>query len=306
MLSFLPSFILGPLSFGIFIANTVFWCLIFYVVVLAKVLVPLRGWRNGCTSVLTRIAELWTSGNNRGIELTQNIQWDVKGVENLSRKAWYMVSCNHQSWIDIVVLQRIFNRRIPFPKFFLKKELIWVPVLGGTWWALDFPFMKRHSKAYLEKHPEKRGEDLERTRKACERYRHYPVTILNFLEGTRFTPAKHEKQASPYRHLLRPKAGGIASALSVMGDKLSTLLDVTIVYPENRVRFWDLFSGKLRRVVVRVKTLSIPQEFLGGDYTDNPELRERFQAWVRELWQEKDALIESVMAQHRGVRLAAQ
>ncbi len=306
MLSFLPSFILGPLSFAIFIANTAFWCTIFYLVVPAKVLVPVKSWRNGCTRVLTRIAELWTSGNNFGISLTQNIHWDVKGVENLSRKAWYMVSCNHQSWIDIVVLQRIFNRRIPFPKFFLKKELIWVPVLGGTWWALEYPFMKRYSKAYLAKHPERRGDDLARTRQACERYRHNPVTILNFLEGTRFTPGKQAKQDSPYQHLLRPKAGGIASALSVMGDRLSTLLDVTIVYPERRARFWDLFSGKLRRVVVHVKTLSIPKEFLGGDYADNPELRERFQAWVRGLWQEKDALIENIMAQHRGAHLAAQ
>ena len=52
---------------------------------------------------------------------------------------------NHRSWVDILVLQAVFNRRIPFLKFFLKQQLIWVPFLGLAWWALDFPFMRRHS-----------------------------------------------------------------------------------------------------------------------------------------------------------------
>ena len=56
--------------------------------------------------------------------------WDVEGVETLDRSEWYLVLANHQSWVDIAVLQRIFHRKIPFLKFFIKKELLWLPILG--------------------------------------------------------------------------------------------------------------------------------------------------------------------------------
>jgi len=299
MLSFLPPFILGPLAFLLFALNTMFWGTLLYLVMPAKILVPIRPWRVGCTSLMTRIAEAWTAGNNWGLSLTQRIHWDVQGAEGVMRKASYLVSCNHQSWVDIVVLQKVFNRRIPFPKFFLKRELAWVPVLGGAWWALDFPFMRRHSSQYLKAHPEKKGADLETTRKACEKFSASPVTVLNFLEGTRFTPEKHDSQGSPYRHLLRPKAGGAAFVLEAMGGKLRSLLDVTVIYPERPARFWDLFTGRIKRVVVRVRELSIPEEFTRGvSYLEDAALRERFQAWVREIWSEKDALIERIMKEY--------
>ncbi len=295
MFSFLPPAIRGYLTFALFALNTLFWGTLLYLVIPAKVLVPHRRWKSGCTALMTRIAEAWSCGNNWGLSMTQRIHWDVQGAEGLKRASSYLVSCNHQSWVDVVVLQKVFNRRIPFPKFFIKKQLAWVPVLGGAWWALDFPFMRRYSKSYLEAHPEKKGKDLETTQKACRKFAGRPVTILNFLEGTRFTPEKHSHQGSPYRHLLRPKAGGVAFALEAMGGRLRSLLDVTVVYPENRSGFWDLFTGRIRRVVVRVREFSIPEEFMGGGYLENPELRERFQNWIREIWQEKDALIEDIL-----------
>lgn len=297
MLSFLPPFILGPVSFLLFVLNTAFWGGLLLLLIPAKVLVPSRPWKAGCTRLMTGVAEAWTSGNNLGLDLTQRIRWDIQGTADLARRASYLVSCNHQSWVDIVVLQKALNRRIPFPKFFLKRGLAWVPVLGQAWWALDYPFMRRHSREYLEAHPEKRGEDLETTKRACERFRGMPVTILNFLEGTRFTALKHEQQESPYRHLLMPKAGGMAFVLESMGGRLRSLLDVTVVYPEKRARFWDLFTGRIGRVVVRVRELSIPEEFLNGSYLEDAHLRERFQAWVRQVWQEKDLLIDRIMGE---------
>ena len=299
MLSFLPPFILGPFSFLLFALNTLFWGTLLYLIIPAKVLVPVRPWRAGCTRVMTRVAEAWTAGNNLGIALTQRIRWDVTGAEGLARRASYLVTCNHQSWVDIVVLQNIFNRRIPFPKFFLKRELAWVPVLGGAWWALDFPFMRRHSREYLKAHPEARGADLETTRRACEKFGNSPVTVLNFPEGTRFTAQKHDHQESPYTHLLKPKAGGVAFVLEAMGERLKSLLDVTVVYPESTARFWDLFTGRIRRVVVRVQERAVPEEFMqGGSYLEDPTVRERFQAWVREIWSEKDDLIERILKEH--------
>jgi 1-acyl-sn-glycerol-3-phosphate acyltransferase len=186
---------------------------------------------------------------------------------------------------------------VPFLRFFLKQELIWVPLLGLAWWALDFPFMKRYSPAYLAKHPEKRGVDVMTTRKACQKFRHAPTAILNFLEGTRFTPEKHLKQGGPYAHLLRPKAGGMANALGAMGDRFEAILDVTIIYPDGPVELWGLLSGRLRRVVIHIEQRPIPPEWLGADYVSDPAFRAAFQAWVQEIWAEKDALIERVLAE---------
>jgi 1-acyl-sn-glycerol-3-phosphate acyltransferase len=211
----------------------------------------------------------------------------VQGLEGLGARGWYLVSSNHQSWVDILVLQKIFNRRIPMLKFFLKRELIWVPVIGLAWWALDFPFMQRRGGASS-------AQDLERARKACEKFRVVPTSVFNFPEGTRFTRAKQDAQGSPYAHLLKPKAGGIATALTTLGSQFHHLLDVTIAYPDGPPDFWTLLSGRLRAVTVRVQAREIPAELMAGDYANDPTFRTRMQEWMNTLWAEKDALIATL------------
>src|SRR5690606_39037199 len=92
-----------------------------------------------------------------------------------------------------------------------------------------------------------------------------------FLEGTRFTPAKHDQQQSPFRHLLKPKAGGIAFVLDAMGEQLESMVDVTIHYPAGRPTFWDLLCGRVPQVVMRVRKREIPARFLGRSYDSNAE-----------------------------------
>jgi 1-acyl-sn-glycerol-3-phosphate acyltransferase len=209
-----------------------------------------------------------------------------------------LVISNHQSWVDILVLQRIFNHKIPFLKFFLKKELIWVPFLGLAWWALDFPFMQRHSKTYLAKNPHQKGKDMETTRKACEKFRYKPVSIMNFVEGTRKTDDKHKRQGGSFKHLLKPKAGGVAFVLSAMGEQLHKLLDVTIYYPHGAPSFWDFVCGKVKEIHVDIKVLSIEElmasDAFAMDYFDNPAQRARFQQWLNTLWQEKDRTLDQL------------
>ena len=291
MLSFLPAPVRAALALLLFVLNTLFWCTLLYIVLLVKLIIPRPGWREFHSRLMIWLAETWIDCNNLIINLTQRIEWDMAGLEGLRRDEWYLVGSNHQSWVDIEVLQRVFNHRIPFLKFFIKQPLIRVPVLGGAWWALDFPFMQRHSAAYLAQHPEARDQDWETTRRMCERFRNTPTTILNFLEGTRFRPDKHARQQSPYRYLLRPKVGGLAFTLEAMPDRLRTLLDVTLVYPDGPCTFGDLLMGRIRRVIVRVRALLIPTELLGGDYRNDPEFRAAMQKWINRLWVEKDALI---------------
>ena len=190
----------------------------------------------------------------------------------------------------------MLHGRIPLLKFFLKRQLIYVPFMGLAWWALDFPFMQRHSKEFLDRHPEQRGRDLETTRRACERFSHQPTSVLNFLEGTRLTAAKHESQQSPFRHLLRPKAAGLALAVQSLGDKFSSLLTVTIAYPDGIPTFWQFLCNRLPRVIVRVRAEAIPADLLHGDYQTDDEYRQRFQSWVNEHWAEKDVILDELLA----------
>ncbi len=209
-----------------------------------------------------------------------------------------MVLANHQSWVDILVLQKVFNHKAPFLKFFLKKELIYVPVIGLCWWALDFPFMQRLTAKQLAEKPELKGTDIATTRKACEKFRYKPVSVMNFLEGTRFTPHKHDKQQSPFTHLLKPKAGGISFVLNAMGEHLHKLLDVTICYPKGIPTFWDYISGKVQDIKVRVRVLPIDPNLI-GDYED-PVFRQRFQSWVNQLWLDKDVLLTELKQGERS------
>ena len=306
MFRMLPSPVVGGIAFLLFCANTILWCLVLFFFTLVKLVLPVKRVRQELSRLLTGIATIWIEGNSFIVHLTQNIHWDIQGVDNLSPKASYLVVSNHRSWTDIPVLQHSFKHRIPFLKFFLKQELIWVPMLGAAWWALDFPFLKRYSRRFLQKHPERRGKDVETTRKHCAKFKHASVSIMNFLEGTRFTSQKQQKQAAPYKNLLLPKAGGVAMVLSHMGDYLSHILDVTIVYPRNTrsVRFWDLLSGKIPTILVRVKQLPIPENVVGKDYNEDKAYRERIQQWVNALWEEKDRTIDSLMAAHAAASTA--
>lgn len=246
---------------------------------------------------LIRCAEIWIIWNNGILRLTQKTVWDLRGMEALNVERRYLVNSNHQSWLDVLVLQRAFSGRIPFLKFFIKQELIWVPLLGLAWWGLDFPFMKRYSREFLEKHPEMRGKDLETTRALCKRIEGMPVSVMNFLEGTRFTPDKRAKQNSPYTHLLRPKAGGIAFVISAMGETLDGMVDVTVVYVGDGRRLWDFVCGRIERIVVHAHLRPIPPDILACDYENDPEAKKRIQSWVSELWAEKDALIEKISSE---------
>ncbi|MBN2160689.1 MAG: acyltransferase [Spirochaetes bacterium] len=282
----------GILSMLLLYTNTVFWFIPLIPIAFLKLLIPVGGWRKLCGLLLNGIAVSWITINNFNLWWSQRIKWDIQGLEGLSLMKWYLVISNHQTWVDIVVLQKVFNRKIPFLKFFLKKELIWVPILGIAWWALDYPFMKRYSPSFIEKNPHLKGKDIEITRNACRKFKTLPVSIMNFVEGTRFTKEKHDRQNSPFRHLLKPKAGGIGFVLSTMGEQLSSILNVTIIYPGGDTSFWSFLCGRIKEIRVLVEKIPVTPDLL-GDYVEDKKFQAEFQLWLNDLWQEKDALLDS-------------
>lgn len=286
MFHWLPGPIKGVLATILFVLNTVVWCTCLYLITFVRIF-AFGSFRDTLSNAMLWVAETWIACNSREIRLMHDVKFNVHLPSDLHRDRSYLVISNHQSWVDIVAIQHVLNRRIPFLRFFLKNELRYVPLLGLAWKALDFPFMKRYSKEYLAKHPEKRGEDLIETKRATEKLRGKPISILNFLEGTRFTPEKH-RRAPIYKHLLPPKTGGIAFVIEAMGDQFEAILDITLHYPGGAGSLWDLFSGRIDVINVNVKRVEIPPELLNGNYFGDDLFRSKMQEWIQTLWTEKD------------------
>lgn len=275
--------------------NTVVCCVPLFFFAMIKLLIPVFSLRCLMTRWIMGIGAYWVDFNATILRAVNNTDWDVRGLEGLSRDRWYLVIANHQTWTDIVVLQSLFSRRIPFLKFFIKQQLVWIPFLGVAWWAMDMPFMKRYSKSHLAKHPKDKGKDLEATRKACEKFRTTPTTVINFIEGTRFTQEKKHRRASQYKHLLPPRAGGIALALTSMGDMFDSIVDVTIVYPSGPTKFWDIFCGNFDRIVIDITKRPVAAWMVDGNYSEDREFRSRFHRWLTGIWEEKDIRIGSLL-----------
>ena len=284
----------GVLTFAGLAINTAIWIVPVMLLALVKLVIPARPVRRVVTRWLMAMAENWISVNGLILAGSGSRNWRVDGMEDLSRQGWYLVLANHQTWVDIVVLQVAFNRRIPLLKFFIKQELIWFPLLGIGFWALDMPFMKRYSPSYLAKYPEKKGKDLEATRLACRKFKDTPTSVINFVEGTRFSEAKRVARNSPYRRLLPPRAGGIAVAISSMGETFDAIVDVTLVYSGRVPKFWDMICGERVNVTVDVRTRLIDAELLTGDYENDREFRRDVHRWLGAIWEDKDARIAAI------------
>ena len=282
----------GALTVLVMILNTVFWLPLILTAVFLK-FIPSAYTKKMANTVLNFLVTIWISVNSLILDLTKSFDWHVSGLDNLSMKKNYLVLSNHQSWSDIVILQKLLNRKVPMLRFFIKQSLIWVPVLGLAWWALDYPFLKRHTKAEIARNPHLAGKDIEAARRACEKYKTIPVSVMNFVEGSRFTEKKRVEGQSEYKNLLNPRPGGTGLVLTSMGAYLSDILNVTIKYGENRRGFWDFLSGRVKEITVVVETIPVTEE-LKGDFHNDKEYRKRFINWLNKLWQEKDLLLEKI------------
>jgi len=281
----------GVLLFGGFTINTIFWFVPVILLAILKLILPVPMLRRFLTRTLMATGENWISINTLIMKTAGSVTLKIHGLESLRRDGWYLVIVNHQTWVDIVILQAVFNRRIPFLKFFIKQELIWFPLLGVAWWAMDMPFMKRFSPSYLTRNPHMKGKDLETTRRACEKFRDTPTAILNFIEGTRFSEEKRVDRKSPYRNLLQPRAGGLAIALSSMGKLFTSIVDVTLVYPDGATRFWDMCCGRNVHVVADIRERKLEEWLVTGNYESDRVYRKRLHSWLSETWTEKDEII---------------
>ncbi|MGP5407407.1 acyltransferase [Psychrobacter celer] len=248
-----------------------------------------------------KITNHWISSNNTLIDnMLPRKDWRISLPDDVNTEGKYLLISNHQSWVDTSIVQYISEKRLPLTRFFTKFELIYIPIVGQAFYFLDFPMMRRHSKEAVAKNPALKGQDIEEAKRACALLKDKPFTLLNYLEGTRFTQAKHEQQKSPYTHLLKPRAGGLSLAINALGSEMDGLLDMTIVYPDGVPTYSDLWKGNIKRLGVDVRYLDIPAELFAGikrgGYENDEQVKAQMFAWIEQVWRDKDQRISAMLA----------
>lgn len=282
----------GSLVLLLVIISTVVLTFLICCLAIFKLIAPRGRARNTITHWLSSLGEMWVSVNKGLVWFYRDMEWDVQIPEAISHKGHYLVFCNHQSGVDILALQHCLNRKAPFGRFLLKQQLIWVPVLGAAWWALDMAFLRRYSKQELIRNPALRGKDLENAARACEKLKHIPVSMMTFPEGTRFTQQKREQQNSPYKHLLRPRYGGVGQALYSFDDALDCLIDVTITYPHGKPSVWQYLSGQVKKISIMIQMRPIDENLRGRNFREDARAKNDLKNWLNLIWNEKDRYIK--------------
>ena len=275
--------------------NLGFMCLYLYVLVLLRFLVPLPAWRRHLSAridaVIDHAVDVDRLLMDRRLLGDVDVIWE--GRERLTRDKWFLLLPNHQSWVDIILLQNLMRTHVPPLKFFNKQVLIWLPLVGLAMYFLGFPYLRRYSRQALERRPELRKKDQESMRRAMEIFEKQPTGIMIFAEGTRFTDEKHAAQGSLYKHLLNPRTGGVATVLGRFGERLEAVLDVTIVYADGRPGFWDFLCGRMGKATFAVRVLPVPE--FATDQLDETQLRQATHDWLDEVWRTRDARISAFL-----------
>ncbi len=272
----------GVLAALFLAVNTAAWCVPLFTVGIVRFLLPIASARRFLSGAMDLVIDGWVGGNramNAALRLQRfDLTWQVS--EPLSLDKRYLVLCNHQSWADIIILQNSFRGILPPLKFFTKQQLIWIPLLGIAMWLLGFPYVRRGGAG-----------DREAMARSCQGFRNHPVSVLNFLEGTRFTQAKHAKNQSPYRHLLPPKLGGMAFVLGELGEHIDQIIDVSIAYPGPPPSFWQFLCGDCARSRVHIEDIDVPVAADGRTLTEQ-EL-DLLRNWTHTRWSAKDNWLQT-------------
>ena len=302
MLSFLSAPRLFVINFTLFSVVTAILAIPVFVLAFVRLILPFGPVLSFVDRINQAVFYLWISNNAFLMWLTNRIKWDIQGADIEKIKGSCFIISNHVTWTDIVMLGQIYRGKIPITKFFLKHSLIYIPILGQACYSLGMPFLRRYSRNELLKNPKLKTKDIDATRTACQNLLQHPSTLVNFVEGTRFTPEKAKAQQSQYRHLMPPKAASLAIALGLIGPHIDCLLNTTLVYPGKHKGsiFMEMLCGRLKHVIARVEVMDKEtiNAHMVGDYLQDKQFKHTFTMYLRQLWQRKDDLIESLLQQN--------
>ena len=289
----LTSSVIGLITFLLILIELIIGFGTLAIINIPRGIIPLKIFKIYLAKVSNIIGALTVYGLKLIMLLMHGNNISVINNQEFDKNEWYMAMSNHQSWADIFILLVAANYKLPLLKFFMKRELWWIPFVFLANKTLNMPFVNRHSKKEIEQNPSLRNQDYKNTLKSCKRFLRTPSTIFSYAEGTRFTDEKHDQQGSPYNNLLSPKIGGMATALSAMPN-INTLVDYTVVYKSKKRDAWSFAKGDMKHVKVLVTKYKIPDNLKNRNYANDKDYRGEFKNWIESIWAEKDKKIEEL------------
>uniref|UniRef100_A0ABI7XN96 Phospholipid/glycerol acyltransferase domain-containing protein n=1 Tax=Felis catus TaxID=9685 RepID=A0ABI7XN96_FELCA len=150
-------------------------------------------------------------------------------------KEHVVVILNHNFEIDFLCGWTMCERFgvLGSSKVLAKRELLYVPLIGWTWYFLEIVFCKRRWE-----------EDRDTVIRGLERLADYPeyMWFLLYCEGTRFTEKKHRvsmevaasKGLPALKYHLLPRTKGFTTAVQCLRGTVAAVYDVTLNFRGNK------------------------------------------------------------------------
>ncbi|WOD08188.1 acetyltransferase [Marinomonas sp. GJ51-6] len=252
--------IVGVTSFMFMSMNAFFWTLLVHLVS-PLLLLKQSKYEVFAEQSFDWLYNGWVASNEWWFHHVLGVEWELDDNMQTDFQHWNLIIANHRSWVDVFAIFAQLRGRRPLPRVFMKQALIWLPLVGTATYIMGFPFMKRYTKAQIEKNPSLAGKDLATTKRSCRRLLKRPNSIMSFVEGTRFSDIKHQQQESPYTCLLKPKAGGVGFILQTMPQTIKQITDITVLYEQPNITGWDLLCGRIGRVKMMVREVAFQTRF---------------------------------------------
>ena len=281
-------FFIGILTFFAILIILTFAVTLLTIVNIPRI-IPNKNLKVSLGSISNTMGSATVASITTALKILHKLEWDFQIPEDVNADTWYIAMSNHQSWADIFILLAAGHKKIPLLKFFMKKELQWIPIIYLVHKTIDMPFLNRHSQKQIEANPELKKLDYQNAETAAKRFSRNPSTAFSFAEGTRFTHEKHLAQASPYKNFLTPKIGALAIALKGM-PQVNELIDFTVIYSTNKRSTWDFLCGEMSQAKVYAKAHQIPETLKGKNFDQEEEYRKEFKNFIEKIWKEKQEL----------------
>ena len=270
-LSFIGKQLFSLTSSLVVILNLGFWMFpLIGIAVIRSLIGGFEPFYNACTRLIELCYKTAAAINSAWMVHVVGINFNVDGT--LPDQPTQVIVANHQTWFDIPILQHVVTGQGPVLKFLIKRQLVWLPIVGWICYALNFPRMNRGSDGRAHR------QDLDAIKKASSTMHKERGALLIFAEGTRFTEEKHRNQNSPYKKLLIPRPGGLKVALSTMPPD-TPVVDITINYKGSETNFWKCLHGANRDIDIHI------EKHNAAEIIDA-------RSWLRDCWEQKDTRLQ--------------
>ncbi len=231
------------------------------------------------------------------MNLVQRTRWHLKGLEGLDYQHSYLVTEQPPE------LGRHHGVAIRAQSTDSPAEVLpqaGIDLGAGDWSGVVGVGLSVHEALHqglLGEAPEKKGKDLETTRKTCAKFRANPVGIFNLPKALGLRRANMPSRSRRFATLLKPKAGGIAFVLDAMGEQLKSLVNVTIHYPGGRPGYGTCSAARCRTWWCSLKRCRFQPSSSAGIMSRMRSIGWRSRGWINQLWENQGCVAGA--ASHR-------